>query len=57
MISPETIKEFQEAAEKDFGAILDIKDAEEILRDLVGFVDTLAQIDFKEKVEDPALAS
>jgi len=57
MVSPETIKEFQEAVKKDYGVVISLQEAEETLRGLVGYYDKLAEIDSREKVESPALIS
>lgn len=47
MISSETVKEFQEIIESEFGAVLDIKEAEEILLNWVGFFDLTAKINHR----------
>lgn len=49
MISPETIKQFQEVAESEFGFFLDETEALEVLSNLVGFFDLLAKINVREK--------
>jgi hypothetical protein len=51
MISPETIKKFQEAIEADFGVVLDEKEAKEVLLNWVGYFDTLAKINYRQDVQ------
>lgn len=50
-LSEVTIKEFQEAVELELGRKLNEKEANEILTNLVGYFDTLAKIDHREKTQ------
>lgn len=47
MVSEETIKEFQEVAETEYGVIWNESEAEEVLLGLVGYFDLLAKIDHR----------
>ncbi len=49
MICEQTVKDFQNAIELELGRKLDEKEATEILTNLVGYFDTLAKIDHREK--------
>ena len=51
MVSPETIKAFQEAIKADLGVVLDEKEATEILLNWVAYFDLLAKIYHREKVQ------
>lgn len=51
MISNETVKDFQSAVELELGRKLDEKEATEILTNIVGYFDSLAKIDHKDKVQ------
>jgi hypothetical protein len=50
MINSETVKEFQEVIEQEFGVVLDEKDANEILLNWVDYFDLLAKIDHRKEV-------
>ena len=49
MLLEETIKEFQEAIEEEYGKKISLQDASVILNDLVGYFDTLAKISHNTK--------
>lgn len=51
MINSETIKEFQEAFEADFGILLSEEEAIEILPNLVAYLDLLAKIDHRKDIQ------
>ncbi|MCB9811262.1 hypothetical protein H6777_03945 [Candidatus Nomurabacteria bacterium] len=51
MICERTVKDFQEAIEQELGRKLEEKEATEILTQLVGYFDTLAKIDHREKTQ------
>jgi len=50
MISSETVKEFQEAIESEFGVVLSEKEANEVLLNWVGYFDLLAKIDHRKEI-------
>lgn len=47
MITSETVKEFQEVVESEFGEVLNVKEAEEILLNCVGYFDLIAKINHR----------
>lgn len=49
MVSEQTIKEFQEAVKDEYGVILETAEAIRILSNWVGYFNTLATIDHREK--------
>ncbi len=51
MINSETVKEFQEVIEAEFGEILNEQEAREILLNWVDYFDLLAKIDHRIKVQ------
>ena len=51
MFNERTVKDFQEAIEQELGRKLEEKEATEILTNLVGYFDTLAKIDHREKTQ------
>lgn len=51
MISNETIQEFQKLMERDYGLVLSVDEAREMVTDLVGYYDVLAQINHQEKMQ------
>jgi hypothetical protein len=50
MVSEQTIKEFQEAVQKEYGLILSEKDAKEVLLNWVAYFDLLAKIYHRDQV-------
>jgi|GEM_PF-1788668 hypothetical protein len=51
-ISPETIREFKQIVEEEYGLVIDKTDASRILCGLTNFFDLLAKIDYREKIKD-----
>jgi hypothetical protein len=51
MFSSETIKEFRDVIACECGAILDDKEAAELLSGMVGYFDVLAKIDQRDDVQ------
>jgi hypothetical protein len=51
MINSETIKEFQKIAKEEYGQELEYDQAATMVRDLVGYFDTLAKTDARIKSE------
>lgn len=49
MISQETVKDFQDAVKDEYGVVLEVSEATQILEGMVGYFDVLATIDCKEK--------
>ncbi|KKR00848.1 MAG: hypothetical protein UU67_C0051G0008 [Candidatus Daviesbacteria bacterium GW2011_GWB1_41_5] len=54
MTSQETIKEFQKVVKEEHGVTLKMKEAEEILRGMVGYFDTLAKLNHRDKLAKKA---
>jgi len=51
MISQETVKEFREAVKTEYSVEIDETEAREILANLVGYFDVLAQINHQDKLD------
>ena len=51
MISKETVKEFQEVFQTEYSIKLSEKEAQEMLANLVGYFDVLAQINHQDKLD------
>lgn len=49
MICEQTIKEFQDAVMNEYGLVLELTEATQILEGMVGYFDVLATIDSREK--------
>lgn len=50
MVSPDLIKEFQAALKEEYGKDVTLKEASEILSDLVGYFDTLGRVNYKMQI-------
>ncbi len=49
MICEQTIKEFQDAVKDEYGVVLELTEATQILEGMVGYFDVLATIDCRDK--------